>query len=176
MSSFYADFASCSSPGLSGSPPAKPMMTIPTKAPNIPNISNRESFSYSQQYARTAVVKMLELKTTRKIPRGINPKPAIRKKTPIAQARLLTQTALRIRLGIDENKVSLKKNLTMSPDKNILTKDCKNVTSNGFTPRPIYKSLKRIFDVVRHAKTQLQRMKTFLIDMSFFGSAMLPLV
>ena len=66
----YVELASCSLSGLSCSPPDKPMMRIPKNAKHIPNISNLEKVSFNQQNARNAVVKIFELKTTKKTPRG----------------------------------------------------------------------------------------------------------
>ena len=75
---------SCSVSFDSGSPPDKPMMITPTKAKIIPYSSKLEIRSFNQMKARIAVVNMLELKTTKNMPRGTNLEPAVRKKKATA--------------------------------------------------------------------------------------------
>ena len=71
MNMVYYEVSSCSLCGFSVSLPDKLMMRIPKKAKHMPNISNLESISFNQQNARIAVVKIFELKTTKKTPKGI---------------------------------------------------------------------------------------------------------
>ena len=52
-------------------------------AKTIPIVSNRESLSLKKKDAKIAVVKMFELKTTKKIPSGIKLEPAITHKKAI---------------------------------------------------------------------------------------------
>ena len=70
-------------------PPDKPMRRTPMNAKTIPKVSNRESLSLNKKDAKIAVVKMFELKTTKKIPRGIKLEPAITHKKATDWAEFL---------------------------------------------------------------------------------------
>ena len=170
MNKAYQELASCSLSGLLGSPPDKPMMRIPKNAKHIPNISNLERVSFNQQNASNAVVKIFELKTTKKTPRGTKLTLQVREQKPIDCAKLLIQTAFLSLRGMEEKKVYLKINLTKSPEASKLIRDWVNVISIGLTPCSTYKSLNITFERVWQTKTPFKRRKTFGKDMSFQSS------
>ena len=60
------------------------MIVTPMKAKIIPYSSKLLIRSFNQINARIAVVKMLELKTTKNMPMGTNLVPAVRKKNATA--------------------------------------------------------------------------------------------
>ena len=110
----------------------KVSVTIPPKAHTIITTSNGERCSESQQYASSAVVKMLEYQIVKKIPSGRYFGAPAKQRNETVPVIARKRTVLERWLGMLEKKVSLNC-LTSRADETMLKADLRNANSKTVT-------------------------------------------